>query len=87
MTKFAPALGLILASPVVVDALRGRRGIDEALTALLIGVLTAAVALWVLGLAARASPPPTAVTANSETGADSGPPVGYPSDTGPSTVS
>jgi len=56
MIRFAPAAGLLLASPVVADAMLGRRGIDDALMALLIGVAAAALALWLLQLVSRTAP-------------------------------
>ncbi|MGF1645602.1 MAG: hypothetical protein ACFCVF_01555 [Kineosporiaceae bacterium] len=62
MIRFAPALGLLLASPVVVEALLGRRTVDDALLALLVGVVAAGVGLSLLGVATRRAPEPPART-------------------------
>ncbi|MGF1662005.1 MAG: hypothetical protein ACFCVG_05990 [Kineosporiaceae bacterium] len=51
-------LGLTLASPVVVEALLGRRTLDDALLALLVGMLAAGAGLFLMGLAARVTTPP-----------------------------
>jgi hypothetical protein len=48
-----------MASPDDVDALRGRRSVDDALFAIVVGVLLAAAALQLLALATR-PPAPTA---------------------------
>jgi hypothetical protein len=54
--RFAPVLGLLLASPVVVEALLGRRTVDDALLALLVGVAAAGAGLFLLGVATRVTP-------------------------------
>jgi hypothetical protein len=56
--RFAPVLGLLLASPVVVDALLGRRAVDDALLALLVGMAAATAGLFLLGVATRVTPEP-----------------------------
>jgi hypothetical protein len=56
--RFAPVLGLVLAAPVVADALSGNRSVDEALTALLVGMAAAAIGLHLLGLVTRVVPGP-----------------------------
>ncbi len=48
MIRFSPAVGLLLASPLVIAALRGSRDVDEALFAWFGAMLLAAVGLWVL---------------------------------------
>jgi hypothetical protein len=75
--RFAPAVGLVLASPVVLGALTGERSIDDALVALLIGVVASAVGLYLLGVAMRPAPPPVDV------GVDDGAP---PAAEGPGTA-
>ncbi len=48
MIRLAPLAGLLLASPVVVDAFRGQRDVDEALLAWLLAMLLSAAGLWLL---------------------------------------
>ena len=55
--RFAPVVGLLLASPVVLGALSGERSVDDALLSLLVAVVAAAAGLHLLGLAARPVPP------------------------------
>jgi hypothetical protein len=62
--RFAPVAGLVLASPVVLGALTGDRSIDDALVALLIGVVASALGLYLLGVAMRPAPPPVDVGAD-----------------------
>jgi hypothetical protein len=67
VTRFAPGAGLLLSSPVILDALRGRRGVDDALLAMLVATLAAALALWLLGVASR-TPPPSPVDKDKDSG-------------------
>lgn len=66
---YAPLAGLLLASPVVLRALTGEAGVEDALAAWLVGMAVAAVGLWLLGQCLRPGPQ-TARTAG-EDGRDS----------------
>lgn len=57
MMRFAPAIALALASPVVYQALLGRRSVDDALLAFLLSLIATGVGLWLLAIATRAQPP------------------------------
>lgn len=56
MVTYAPLAGLLLASPVVLRALTGEVGVEDALAAWLVGMAVAAVGLWVLGQSLRPGP-------------------------------
>lgn len=53
MIAYAPLAGLLLASPVVLRALSGEVGVEDALAAWLVGMAVAAVGLWLLGQCLR----------------------------------
>ena len=57
MIKFAPLVGLLLASPVVLDALMGRRPVEQGLLAWLTAIAVSAVGLWLLDQSMKTSPP------------------------------
>lgn len=56
MVRYAPLVGLVLASPVVLQALAGDRAVEEALAAWLVAMLVAAAGLWLLGQTLRPGP-------------------------------
>lgn len=56
MVSHAPVVGLVLASPVVLRALTGAAGVEDALVAWLVGMVVAAAGLWVLAQILRPGP-------------------------------
>lgn len=56
MVRYAPLAGLVLASPVVYQALTAQRSVEEGLVAWLVGMVAAALGLWLFAQTLQAGP-------------------------------
>lgn len=74
MMRFAPGIALLVAAPVVYQALLGRRSVDDALLALLVSLVAVTVGIRVLQAVARSQAPKP----SSGDGGDQVPPQSQP---------